>query len=170
MPFGRGFPAGVARDAPHRSPRDRNSLAPAGFSRAFWTCKSQCGRTDRPTVGSEFADFVRTMAFANSLGGAIAWWEPTKIRWTSVRRPQSRAPIEPSYNRQLSDRVLANDRRYRRHLGLDQSSTARSLKREKSAVFAVTTTSSFTWAIAAICPSTYGAGRPRSWSRAPRCA
>jgi hypothetical protein len=40
-----------------------------GF-RAFWTWKSRHGRTGRPSVGSEIADLVRTMALANPLWGA----------------------------------------------------------------------------------------------------
>ncbi len=40
-----------------------------GF-RAFWTCKSQRGRTDRPSVPAELAELVRTMALANRLWGA----------------------------------------------------------------------------------------------------
>jgi putative transposase len=40
-----------------------------GF-RAFWTWKSRRGRTGRPSVGSELANLVRTMALANQLWGA----------------------------------------------------------------------------------------------------
>src|SRR6267378_5560656 len=40
-----------------------------GF-RAFWTWKSRPGRTGRPSVGSEVAKLVRTMALANPLWGA----------------------------------------------------------------------------------------------------
>ncbi len=40
-----------------------------GF-RAFWTWKSRSGRTGRPSVGSEVAKLVRTMALANPLWGA----------------------------------------------------------------------------------------------------
>ncbi len=40
-----------------------------GF-RAFWTWKSRHGRTGRPSVGSELANLVRTMALANPLWGA----------------------------------------------------------------------------------------------------
>src|SRR5438105_3985631 len=40
-----------------------------GF-RAFWTWKSRRGRTGRPSVGSEVAELVRTMALANPLWGA----------------------------------------------------------------------------------------------------
>ena len=40
-----------------------------GF-RAFWTWKSRHGRTGRPSVGSELAALVRTMALANPLWGA----------------------------------------------------------------------------------------------------
>jgi transposase InsO family protein len=40
-----------------------------GF-RAFWTSKSRHGRTGRPSVGSEIADLLRTMALANPLWGA----------------------------------------------------------------------------------------------------
>jgi len=40
-----------------------------GF-RAYWTWKSQRGRTGRPRVASELADLVRTMALANALWGA----------------------------------------------------------------------------------------------------
>jgi len=40
-----------------------------GF-RAFWTWKSRHGRRGRPSVGSEIADLVRTMALANPLWGA----------------------------------------------------------------------------------------------------
>lgn len=48
----------------------------------------------------------------------------------------------------------------------DQFSTFRSVKREKSLVLIVTTTSLLACAIAAICPSTYGTGRPSASSRA----
>src|SRR5437879_7890213 len=40
-----------------------------GF-RAFWTWKSRRGRTGQPSVGSEVAELVRTMALANPLWGA----------------------------------------------------------------------------------------------------
>jgi hypothetical protein len=40
-----------------------------GF-RAFWTWKSRRRRAGRPSVGSELADLVRTMALANPLWGA----------------------------------------------------------------------------------------------------
>src|SRR5437763_11062533 len=40
-----------------------------GF-RAFWTWKSRRGRTGRPSVGSELANLVRTMALATQLWGA----------------------------------------------------------------------------------------------------
>ncbi len=40
-----------------------------GF-RAFWTWKSRSGRMGRPSVGSEVAKLVRTMALANPLWGA----------------------------------------------------------------------------------------------------
>src|SRR5256885_2025868 len=40
-----------------------------GF-RAFWNWKSRRGRTGRPTVASELANLIRTMALANPLWGA----------------------------------------------------------------------------------------------------
>src|SRR5437763_1272654 len=40
-----------------------------GF-RAFWTWKSRRGRTGRPSVGSELANLVRTLALANQLWDA----------------------------------------------------------------------------------------------------
>jgi hypothetical protein len=40
-----------------------------GF-RAFWTWRSRRGRTGRPSVSSEIAQLVRTMALANPLWGA----------------------------------------------------------------------------------------------------
>ena len=48
----------------------------------------------------------------------------------------------------------------------DQFSIPRSVKREKPLVLTVTSTSLLTWAIAAICPSTYGTCLPRASSRA----
>src|SRR6267143_4929975 len=56
----------VARGAPPRSPRDRDSLAPAGLPR-FLDLEVSPWATGRPPVSSELAELVRTMAPANPL-------------------------------------------------------------------------------------------------------
>src|SRR5205807_10296639 len=59
----------VARGAPPRSCRDRDSLASAGLLR-FLDLEVPRGRTGRPPVGSELVNLVRTMALADPLWGA----------------------------------------------------------------------------------------------------
>jgi len=59
----------VARGAPPRSSRDRDSLASAGLLR-FLDLEVPRGRTGRPPVGSELVNLVRTMALADPLWGA----------------------------------------------------------------------------------------------------
>ena len=91
--------------------------------------------------------------------------------WTGRARESTQSPqsTQRFSTHELSDRVMrtppSSIRRQLRARVFDQFSTFRSVKREKSLVLAVTSTSLRTWAIAAICPSTYRAGRPSVQSR-----
>ena len=61
----------VARGAPHRSPRDGDSLASKGLPFVL-DLEVRRGRTGRPRIGSELAELVRTVALANPLGARRA--------------------------------------------------------------------------------------------------
>jgi antitoxin ParD1/3/4 len=115
----------------------------------------------------DFDEFVRETTHpgrpmtAPAAGSGGPWEEKVSISRTITLADDLTLVFSQTARSRCTDSVA-----YPRGRRLDQSWTSRSLKSEKSLPFSVTSTRPFAWAIAAICPSTNGVGRPRASRRA----